>query len=177
MALDRVDVWFQDEARFGQQNTTSKIWAKKGTRPRVVKQQQFLSTHIFGAVCPATGQTEAIIAPYLSKDIMKQHLQLISDATPCGRHAVVIVDRASWHMGNVGEGIKNVSVIPLPPYSPELNPVEQIWAWMRDRELSNRTFSDYDDIVEQVSRAWNVFRSNITNVKHMCFRAWTNLIT
>ncbi|WKD22688.1 transposase [Pseudoalteromonas sp. KG3] len=83
MALDRVDVWFQDEARFGQQNTTSKIWAKKGTRPRVVKQQQFLSTHIFGAVCPATGQTEAIIAPYLSKDIMKQHLQLISDATPC----------------------------------------------------------------------------------------------
>ncbi|HEA15217.1 MAG TPA: IS630 family transposase, partial [Pseudoalteromonas prydzensis] len=75
------------------------------------------------------------------------------DATPCGRHAVVIVDRASWHMGNVDEGIKNVSVIPLPPYSPELNPVEQ------------------------VSRAWNVFRSNITNVKHMCFRAWTNLIT
>ncbi|MGP5155276.1 hypothetical protein [Pseudoalteromonas prydzensis] len=48
---------------------------------------------------------------------------------------------------------------------------------MRNRELSNRTFSDYDDIVEQVSRAWNVFRSNITNVKHMCFRAWTNLIT
>ncbi|WP_415837785.1 transposase, partial [Pseudoalteromonas ostreae] len=73
--------------------------------------------------------------------------------------------------------IKNVSVIPLPPYSPELNPVEQVWAWMRDRELSNRTFSDYDDIVEQVSRAWNAFRSNITNVKHMCFRAWTNLIT
>ncbi|NMM42536.1 hypothetical protein HHO47_17415 [Pseudoalteromonas arctica] len=65
---------------------------------------------------------------------MKQHLQLISDATPCGRHAVVIVDRASWHMGNVSEGINNVSVIPLPPYSPELNPVEQ------------------------VSRVWNVFR-------------------
>ncbi|WP_202192812.1 transposase [Bacteroides stercoris] len=75
MALDRVDVWFQDEARFGQQNTTSKIWAKKGTRPRVVKQQQFLSTHIFGAVCPATVQTEAIIASYLSKGIMRQHLR------------------------------------------------------------------------------------------------------
>ncbi|MGS0536905.1 IS630 family transposase [Pseudoalteromonas sp. SaAl2] len=126
VSLDRVNVWFQDEARFGQQNTTSKIWAKKGSRPRVVKQQQFLSTHIFGAVCPATGQTEAIIAPYLSKDIMRQHLELISDATPCGEHAVVIVDRASWHMGNVAEGIKNVSVIQLPPYSPELNPVEQV---------------------------------------------------
>ena len=66
---------------------------------------------------------------------------------------VVIVDRASWHMGNVAEDIHNVSVIPLPPYSPELNPIEQVWAWMRDRELSNRTFSNYDDIVEQVSRA------------------------
>jgi transposase len=93
----------------------------------MVKQQQFLSTHIFGAVCPATGQTEAIIAPYLSKDITKQHLQLISDATPCGEHAVVIVDRTSWNMGNVAQDIKNVSVIPLPPYSPELNPIEQVW--------------------------------------------------
>ncbi len=63
MALDRVDVWFQDEARFGQQNTTSRVWAGKGSRPRVVRQQQFISAHIYGAVCPSTGQTEALIIP------------------------------------------------------------------------------------------------------------------
>lgn len=177
MALDRVDVWFQDEARFGQQNTTSRVWAEKGSRPRVVKQQQFESTHIFGAVCPATGQTEAIIAPCLNKDVMRQHLQLISDATPAGRYAVVIVDRASWHMGDIDFDFKNLSIIPLPPYSPELNPIEQVWQWMRDRELSNRTFSGYNDIVEQVSRAWNVFRSEVKRVKNLCFRDWTNLIT
>ncbi|WP_248290974.1 transposase, partial [Pseudoalteromonas arctica] len=64
-----------------------------------------------------------------------------------------------------------------PPYSPELNPIEQVWAWMRNRELSNRTFASYDDIVEQVSRAWNTFRSDIDNVKRICSRKWINLIT
>ncbi|MFY8326602.1 transposase [Pseudoalteromonas sp. ZZD1] len=73
--------------------------------------------------------------------------------------------------------IQNVSVMPLPPYSPELNPIEQVWAWMRSRALSNRTFASYDDIVEQVTMAWNVFRSYIDNVKRICSREWTNLIT
>ncbi|MFY8328340.1 transposase [Pseudoalteromonas sp. ZZD1] len=107
---------------------------------------------------------------------MRQYLQLISDATPCGEHAVVIVDHASWHMGNVAQDIKNVSVIPLPPYSPELNPIEQVWAWMRNRVLSNLTFASYDDIVEQVSRAWNVLCSDIDNVKRICSRTWIDMI-
>jgi hypothetical protein len=51
LPLARVDVWFQDEARFGQQNTTTRIWAEKGTRPRVVQQQQFTYAYLFGAVC------------------------------------------------------------------------------------------------------------------------------
>ena len=63
LSLDRVNVWFQDEARFGQQNTTTRVWAEKGTRPRVVKQQQFEYGYLFGAVCPKTGATEALVAP------------------------------------------------------------------------------------------------------------------
>jgi hypothetical protein len=59
--LENVDVWFQDEARIGQQNTTTRLWAKTGSRPRAVKQQQFEYAHLFGAVCPATGATEALI--------------------------------------------------------------------------------------------------------------------
>ena len=54
--LDTVDIWFQDEARFGQQNTTTKLWAAKGSRPRAVKQQQFEYAYLFGAVCPAREQ-------------------------------------------------------------------------------------------------------------------------
>ncbi|MDR6963089.1 hypothetical protein J2X29_001022 [Shewanella putrefaciens] len=56
VALDCIDICFQDEARFGQQNTTTRIWAKKGTRPWAIKQQQFESTYLYGVVCPATGR-------------------------------------------------------------------------------------------------------------------------
>jgi len=87
IALDRVDYWFQDEARIGQQNTTTRLWAQKGSRPRAVKQQQFEYAYLFGAVCPSTGRTEAILAPWVNKDIMRQHLELISAATGSGRHA------------------------------------------------------------------------------------------
>jgi transposase len=87
IALDRVDYWFQDEARIGQQNTTTRLWAQKGSRPRAVKQQQFEYAYLFGAVCPSTGRTEAILAPWINKDIMRQHLELISADTGSGRHA------------------------------------------------------------------------------------------
>jgi hypothetical protein len=87
-------VWFQDEARFGQQNTTTRVWATKGTRPSVVRQQQFEYAYLFGAVCPATGATEAIISPLSNSEAMKEHMSLISKRTPKGRHAVVIMDGA-----------------------------------------------------------------------------------
>ena len=71
--------------------------AKKGTRPRAIQQQQFEYAYLFGAVCINTGQTEALVMPYSNSEVMKVHLRLISDATPKGKYAVVIMDRASWH--------------------------------------------------------------------------------
>ncbi|WP_442966203.1 transposase [Psychromonas sp. L1A2] len=67
-------MWFQDEARFGQRNTTTRIWAKKGTRPRAIQQQQFEYAYLFGAVCINTGQTEALVMPYSNSEVMKIHL-------------------------------------------------------------------------------------------------------
>jgi hypothetical protein len=104
-----VDFWFQDEARIGQRNTTTRLWATKGSRPRAVRQQQFESAYIFGAVCPATGETEALIAPHVDKDLMTRHLEQISAKTEVGRHAVVIMDGAGWHQASLVEDISNVS--------------------------------------------------------------------
>jgi hypothetical protein len=142
-----------------------------------VRQQQFISTHIYGAVCPATGQTEALIGPVLSMDMMQKHLQQISDATPSGRYALVIMDRASWHSNKLKTHLANLSIMHLPPYSPELNPIEQVWAWLRSNDLSNRVFKDYDDIVEQVSVGWNNFRNKVSQVKSLCTRKWAKMIT
>ncbi|BAC95976.1 conserved hypothetical protein [Vibrio vulnificus YJ016] len=94
MGLDNVDVWFQDEARFGQQNTTTRLWAERGSRPRVVKQQQFEYAYLFGSVCPARGIGEAMVVPWVNKNIMVEHLKQLSAVTEKGRHAVVIMDGA-----------------------------------------------------------------------------------
>ena len=97
----------------------------------MLKQQQFEYVHLFGAVCPATGETEAIITPFANKDIMHQHLELIAKRTKPGRHAVVVMDGAGWHTNDIAADIPNLSILKLPPYSPELNPIKQVWSWLR----------------------------------------------
>ena len=126
--LECVDAWFQDEARSGQQNTTSRLWNERGTRPRAVKQQQFEYVYLFGSVCPTKGIGEAMLVPWVNKDIMIEHLKQISAITEKGRHAIVVMDGAAWHTEGIAEEFNNISVTKLPPYSPELNPIEQVWS-------------------------------------------------
>lgn len=175
LPLDRVDIWFQDEARFGQQNTTTRLWAVTGTRPRAVQQQQFEYAYIFGAVCPATGKTEALVAPFVNKDVMTQQLRQISEATEPDRYALVITDGAPWHTNEIAETFDNLSILKLPPYSPELNPIEQVWQWLRQHCLANRCFRHYDDIVDNVCRAWNTFIECTKRIKSICSRSWAKV--
>jgi hypothetical protein len=105
IVLDKVDFWFQDEARIGQQNTITRLWSMKGCRPKAVKQQQFDYAYLFGAVCPATGETEALIAPYVDKNIMTNHLEQISAKTKTGRHAVVIMDGPGWRSSRMASSV------------------------------------------------------------------------
>ena len=128
--------------------------------------------HLFGAVCPTTGETEALLAPFVSKDIMRKHLLQISQKTKPGRHAIVVMDGAGWHTDDIAEGIANITVMKIPPYSPELNPIEQVWSWLRQHHLANRCFKSYDDIVEACCHAWNDFISNTKRVIKMCTRDW-----
>ncbi|WP_081281031.1 IS630 family transposase [Vibrio natriegens] len=175
IALECVDVWFQDEARFGQQNTTTRLWAEKGTRPRAVKQQQFEYAYLFGSICPSKGIGEAIVVPWVNKYIMIEHLKQISAVTEKGRHAVVVIDGAGWHTEDITNDFKNVSVIKLPPYSPELNPIEQVWSWLRQRYLANQSFTDYDDIISKICDAWSRFLDSSKRVTKMCSRRWIDL--
>ena len=103
---------------------------------------------------------------------MSSHLQQISHITEKGRHAVVIMDGASWHADDIANNIDNVSIIKLPPYSPELNPIEQVWSWIRQHCLANQSFKDYDDIVSKVCDAWNHFLTSSERVTNMCTRDW-----
>jgi len=84
----------------------------------------------------------------------------------------IVVDGAAWHQAHLSEKFNNVSIIKLPPYSPELNPIEQVWQWLRQNELANRCFSGYKNIVDEYSRAWNVFISDVSRVIKLCSRDW-----
>ena len=140
-----------------------------------MQQQQFDYTYCFGAVCINTGQNEAIVSPRANSDAMKKYLELISKATPKGMMSVVILDRAGWHQKSLAREFNNLILMPLPPYSPELNPIEQVWSWLRQHCLANRCFDDYDDIVDSLCKAWNTFRQDTERVISMCLRKWAIL--
>ena len=109
-----VDIWFEDEMRVGERNTMTRIWALKGSRPRIVRQQQSLSVYLFGAVCPATDQAVGLVLPYANKEMMAHHLTQISLAVPKGRHAVLVVDQATFHKTDKLICPENISLLFLP---------------------------------------------------------------
>lgn len=172
---NKIEIWWQDESRIGQQGSLSRIWALKGTRPRIVRQKQFLSTYIFGAVCPDRDIGCAMILPECNSGMMQVHLSQISEHVKEGHHAIVLMDRASWHTTEALVIPSNISLMPLPPYSPELNPIEQLWQQLRKIKLSNTNFKDYDDIVESCCKAWNTFCDKDGNIQKLCTRSWAKI--
>lgn len=165
-------MWFQDEARFGQRGTLSRIWAIVGTRPRIVRQQQSTYAYLFGAVCPQQDKAVGLVLPAANTDAMQLHIDEISKAQAPGRHALLICDMASWHTTDKLVIPDNMSLLPLPAYSPELNPAEQVWEVLRKKYLSNRCFANYDELVDACCSAWNKFIEEAGAVSSLCFRAW-----
>lgn len=151
----RVEVWFQDEARIGQQGTLTRCWAETGSRPTAVKQTEYEWVYLFGAVNPLTGDSSALLAPTVNTAYMNHHLRFISESVAADVHVVLVLDRAGWHLANDLQVPPNITLLHLPPYSPELNPVERLWAYLRSHYLSNRAYQDYTDLFQACSQAWN----------------------
>lgn len=173
--LENVDVWFQDEARVGQRGTLTRTWARKGTRPRLTRQQQFEYAYLFGAVCPAQDKAVGLVLPVVNTHAMLIHLKEISIHVPAGRHAVVVLDQAAWHTTGRVRMFDNLTLLSLPVASPELNPVEQVWQQLRDNWLANRFYDGYEAIVDACCQAWNWFVDMPNRVRQLCSRAWANL--
>lgn len=112
--------------------------------------------------------------PFCDSFAMKQHLDEISAMVEPGRHAILILDRAGWHTSQKLELPKNISLLPLPAKAPELNPVENVWQFMRDNWLSNRIFTSYDDIVEHCCAAWNKLVEQPWRIMSIGTREWTD---
>jgi hypothetical protein len=168
-----LEFWFQDEARVGQKGTLTRIWAKGGTRPRMKRDQRHDNAYIFGAVCPARDKGVALVLPAVNIDAMNLHLAAIATAVPSNTHAVVIIDGAGWYQeGGTLVVPYNISLLRLPPYSPELNAQENIWQYLRQNFLAHRIFDTYDAIVDACCEAWNALIAKTGRITSIATRDW-----
>jgi len=147
-----VQVWFQDEARLGQQGTLTTVWAEKGSRPTAVRQTEYEWCYLFAAVNPMNGASSALVAPTVNTELMNRHLEFISQEAGPKTHVVLVLDQAGWHTAKALKVPSNLTLLPLPPYSPELNSAERIWDYMRSHYLSNRIYRDYDELFNETRR-------------------------
>lgn len=166
-------MWFSDEARFGQQGTITRVWAIRGSRPRAVRQTRYEWLYVIGAVCPQTGQSIGLLSPYINVDVMNVYLEQFSRELAGNVHAILVWDQAGFHISKRLKIPSNVSIVPLPPYAPELNPVENLWHYLRSHHWANRTYAGYDDLSDAAIDAWQKAALDSDIVKSVCRAKYT----
>ena len=121
---------------------------------------------MFGAICPARGVGAAWVLPYANAWAMNLHLEEIGRQVTPGAHAVVLLDGAGWHQtGGRLRLPENLSLLHLPPYSPELNPQENVWQYLRQNQLANRVYDSYEAIVDACCQAWNALAADPDRIR------------
>jgi transposase len=168
----RVSVWFQDEARIGQKGRVCHIWWTRGERPAGRCDQRFTFAYIFGAAKIGSDDAFALVMPEANTDAMQQFLDRFSQTLPENEVAVMYADQAGWHGSKKLRIPANVILIALPAYSPELNPVERIWLYLKERYLSHRLHDDYEAIVDAACVAWNKLTAEAGRITSLCSYPW-----
>ena len=150
--------------------TLTRVWAERGGRPSVVRQTEYEWVYLYAAVNPLTGASSAMLAPTVNTAYMSKHLEFISREVGPDAHAVLVLDGAGWHVAKALKVPDNLTLLPLPPYSPELNPAERIWEFLREHYLSNRVYKNYNHLFDQTAAAWN--KLDEARLKTLCGAGW-----
>lgn len=173
-ADQRVRVYFQDESRFGQQGTTTNVWARRGSRPTAVRQTEYQYLWVLGAVCPETGHSDGLLSPQLNTKIVNLFLEQFSRTLAADEHAALIWDGAGFHISGELKVPANVTIIQLPAYSPELNPIENLWHYLKSHFWSNRAYADYDELEKAAIQAWQIAALDPHLMKTVCAAPYVN---
>ncbi len=124
-------------------------------RPPGLADQRFTSLYLFAACRPGTDEAFALALPEATAASMAVFLERFARQLGPGVHAALVLDRAGWHVSRRLALPDNITLVPLPAYSPELNPVERVWLYLRERFLSHRVLDDYTAVLDAACRAWN----------------------
>jgi transposase len=139
-----------------------------------LRDQRTASTYIFGAICPQHGKAAGLILPTCNIEAMNLHLAEIAAAVAPGAHAALILDQAGWHLSDQLAVPPNITLVALPPKCPELNPIENVWQFMRQNWLSNRIFETHRDIVDHCSQAWSKLIDRPWIIMSIGLRDWAH---
>jgi transposase len=163
-----VRIFFQDEARFGKICQVRKVWLPKGERSVVEAQYIRQYLYAYSAIEPKTGESVSLIFPYADTACMTLFLQELSE-----RYAedeiVLVLDGAGWHRSGGLVVPVNIRLICLPPYSPQLNPVEQLWKGVRTRFFGNAYFETLDAVEAHLVKALRWVEANTAWVKSFAY--------
>ena len=166
----------KDEARVGQKGTHAYVWAPVGSRPAMVRDNRHDNAYIFGAICPARAVGAAVITPTANTECMNLHLAEISTQVTPGSIAAVICDGAGWHAK--GGDLKvpdNIVLLSLPPDSPELNSMENVWEYLCANKLSAGVWDTYEDIVQACADAWRWLIADPERIRSIGTRDWATV--
>jgi transposase len=161
-----IDFYFQDETRFGQKTIATRIWSRKGVKIKYINQNGFLNSWIYGAVNPINGKSHSLILPTLNAVNMQIFIDSFSKKIPKNKHIVMILDGSRAHKNGILHTNKNLTLYFLPPYSPELNPIEILWLFIKKKYLSFKLYNNIEEIDEKGSWAWNKITPEM--IKSIC---------
>jgi transposase len=163
-----IRLMFQDEARFGRINDVRRCWAPKPTRPVCQAMLTHEYTYAYAAVDVQTGALDTLILPHVNTECMQLFLDEVGSRHP-DEHIVMVLDGAGWHAGGALRPPPNMRLLPLPPYAPELNPVEHVWDELREKYFHNLVFDSIDALEDHLEIAlrnseldWQRFQSIVS---------------
>ncbi len=142
----------------------------------MVRDNRHDNAYIFGAICPARGIGAAVIMPAVNTECMNLHLAEISTQVTPGSIAAIICDGAGWHASAAELVVPdNIVLLPLPPYAPELNSMENVWEYLRGNKLSAAVWNTYDEIVQACAEAWNWLMDDPNRIRSLGTREWATV--
>ena len=163
----RIALWFMDEARVGQKGRTGHRWWVKGQRPPGLADKRFASAYIFAAVRPATGEDFALVLAWVSAAARSTFLADFAQTLPEGTQVAMVLHQAGWHKAKDLVVPDGLTLVLLPAYSPELNPVERIWLYLRERSLWHRLLAGYEAVVDACCDAWNALVAKAGRIRSL----------
>ena len=163
-------MYFQDEMRYGLMSNLRRSWSRIGKRAILPQQQAYSNAYLYSAVAPLTGESFHLMLPDMDGDVTKLFLQELKKKHP-NEHVVIVWDNAPCHRRRDMKTIDGMTIIPLPPYSPELNPAERFFEEMR-RETANTVFADLKTQEDVISKAVKKWAQDTTRMKQLIGYEW-----